>query len=62
MRTAQQLVCVLVFATIGVRANSGHPSNCLDSSMIKSNVSDVAVDYDGLDVRVKCGDSRSSGF
>ena len=46
----QQLVVALVFETSGLWANFGHPSNCLDYSVIKSNITDVAVDQVGMDV------------
>ena len=58
VRTTQQLVGALAFATIGVCANFSHPSNCWEYSIIKSNISDVAVDYVDMVLRVKFGDFR----
>ena len=44
VRTTQQLISALIFATFGGLENFGHSSNCWDYSMIKPNTSNVAVD------------------
>ena len=59
--TTQQLVGALVFATISIWTRFGHPSNWWDYSVIKSNISDVAIDSVGMDVRVKFGDTVLNG-
>ena len=56
VRTTQQLVGAFVSATIDVRVKFGYPSNCSEYSIIKSNISDVALDQVGKDDPVKFSD------